>query len=106
MSLSLSLSMCFSSCSKDPHEANLLVRPHPKNPKRPQIVLLDHGLYRTLEESFRKDYTRLWQAMILADDRRIEEYSRRLNVGEFYTMLATVLTMKSWDHIVTQDSDK
>ena len=30
----------------DPHEANLLVRAHPKKKGYPQIVLLDHGLYK------------------------------------------------------------
>ena len=29
----------------DPHEANLLVRPHPEGNGRPQLVLLDHGKF-------------------------------------------------------------
>lgn len=29
----------------DPHPGNILVRPHPKDPKKPQIVLIDHGFY-------------------------------------------------------------
>ena len=29
----------------DAHPGNILVRPNPKYPKRPQIVLLDHGFY-------------------------------------------------------------
>jgi predicted unusual protein kinase regulating ubiquinone biosynthesis (AarF/ABC1/UbiB family) len=32
----------------DPHEANLLVRKHPFKKGQPQIVLLDHGLYKKL----------------------------------------------------------
>lgn len=32
--------------SLDPHEANLLVRAHPNKKGYPQIVLLDHGLYK------------------------------------------------------------
>lgn len=31
----------------DAHPGNILVRPNPKNPSRPQIVLLDHGFYGT-----------------------------------------------------------
>ena len=31
---------------QDPHEANLLVRQHPTKKGYPQIVLLDHGLYK------------------------------------------------------------
>lgn len=29
----------------DAHPGNIMVRPHPKDPKRPQIVLIDHGFY-------------------------------------------------------------
>ena len=54
----------------DPHGANVLVRRHPhggKRSRRPQLVLLDHGLYRELTEQFRVDYCRLWKAMIFKD---------------------------------------
>lgn len=54
----------------DPHGANVLVRPHPgakKGSKRPQLVLLDHGLYRELTEQFRVDHCRLWKAMVFKD---------------------------------------
>jgi aarF domain-containing kinase len=43
----------------DPHEANVLVREHPrKRHGHPQVVLLDHGLYRELDDEFRTDYCR------------------------------------------------
>jgi hypothetical protein len=32
--------------SLDPHEANMLVRAHPSKKGYPQVVLLDHGLYK------------------------------------------------------------
>lgn len=54
----------------DPHGANVLVRPHPRAKKgsgRPQLVLLDHGLYRELTEQFRVDHCRLWKAMVFKD---------------------------------------
>ena len=37
----------------DAHPGNILVRPDPKNPKKPQIILLDHGCYGTTGEKFR-----------------------------------------------------
>lgn len=40
----------------DPHPGNVLVRPNPSNPKQPQIVLIDHGLYIPLSEKFRQQY--------------------------------------------------
>lgn len=42
----------------DPHAANLFVRVHKG---RPQLILLDHGLYRSITDQFRHDYACLWQ---------------------------------------------
>lgn len=86
----------------DPHEANLLVRPHPTIPHRGQIVLLDHGLYRKLQDDFRQNYVRLWQGIIMRDEESIEKYCRRLNAGDMYSLLAAMLTMKPWNDIVTR----
>lgn len=38
----------------DAHPGNILVRPNPKNPSRPQIVLIDHGFYGSTSQIFRK----------------------------------------------------
>lgn len=48
----------------DPHPANVLVRPSSawfgfRN--RPQLVLLDHGLYRSLDAEFTREYCSLWR---------------------------------------------
>eukprot|EP00658_Telonema_sp_P-2_P031870 TRINITY_DN23756_c0_g1_i1.p1 TRINITY_DN23756_c0_g1~~TRINITY_DN23756_c0_g1_i1.p1 ORF type:complete len:356 (+),score=81.14 TRINITY_DN23756_c0_g1_i1:2-1069(+) len=51
----------------DPHPANVLVRPHPSDPRRPQLVLLDHGLYKELDPEFRLRYSRLWKGMIFGE---------------------------------------
>ena len=45
----------------------MLVRPNPLRPSTPQVVLLDHGLYRQLEDGFRKDYCKLWQGIVLGE---------------------------------------
>jgi aarF domain-containing kinase len=44
-------------------------------------VLLDHGLYRSLDNDFRKNYTRLWQALVLGDLQGIEVMCKKLNAG-------------------------
>ena len=36
-------------------------------PHLTQMVLLDHGLYRDLDEAFRINYCNLWKAMITID---------------------------------------
>ena len=37
----------------DPHPGNVFVRPQKNNPKKPQLVLLDNGLYREYNAEFR-----------------------------------------------------
>ncbi|CAN0483872.1 unnamed protein product, partial [Ectocarpus sp. 12 AP-2014] len=86
----------------DPHGANVLVRPHPdarRGSGRPQLVLLDHGLYRELTEKFRVDHCRLWKAMVFKDIPGVKEYCQRLNSGDMYHLLAAILCGRSWDAI-------
>ena len=49
----------------DPHPGNLLVR---AVNGEPQLVVLDHGMYRRLTPQFRAGYCRLWQALLTRDD--------------------------------------
>ena len=43
----------------DPHEANVLLREHPSKKGKPQIVLVDHGLYKKLDGDFTEAYAQL-----------------------------------------------
>ena len=90
----------------DPHPANLLVRPHASKKGKPTIVLLDHGLYRELDDFFRLEYCRLWEGIVLGDKQEIKRACIALNVGPAYTLLAAMLTMRPWDDIVNKDREK
>jgi aarF domain-containing kinase len=90
----------------DPHEGNVLVRPHTKNANRPCIVLLDHGLYKKLDDNFRLDYCNLWSSLILGDKDAIKAACVHLKVGPAYTLLSAILTMRPWDDIVNKDRSK
>ncbi|XP_060118608.1 aarF domain-containing protein kinase 1 isoform X4 [Heteronotia binoei] len=82
----------------DPHPGNVLVRKCPATCKT-HIILLDHGLYQTLTDSFRLDYCRLWQALIKADMKRVQKYSRKLGAGDLYPLFACMLTARSWESV-------
>ncbi|XP_064514900.1 aarF domain-containing protein kinase 1 isoform X2 [Pseudopipra pipra] len=82
----------------DPHPGNVLVKKCPTSGKA-HIILLDHGLYQVLSESFRMDYCRLWQALIKADMKRVQKYSRRLGAGDLYPLFACMLTARSWESV-------
>lgn len=54
---------------------------------------------QVLSESFRMDYCRLWQALIKADMKRVQKYSRRLGAGDLYPLFACMLTARSWESV-------
>mmetsp|Transcript_33405 Transcript_33405/g.79191 ORF Transcript_33405/g.79191 Transcript_33405/m.79191 type:complete len:530 (-) Transcript_33405:81-1670(-) len=87
----------------DPHAANMLVRRGPGG--RPELVLLDHGLYRVIDDHFRKEYAALWQALILADEEGIRRHSESMNAGDAYPLFASMLTTRPWEHITRRSID-
>ena len=49
----------------DPHPANVLWRK--KKDGKPQLILLDHGLYKQIDDNFRINYANLWKGLLMAD---------------------------------------
>ncbi|KAJ7959656.1 Protein kinase [Quillaja saponaria] len=91
----------------DPHAANLFVRPLPSSrrtilgKRKPQLILLDHGLYKDLDFHTRTNYAALWKALIFSDAAAIKEYSVKLGAGEdLYALFAGILTMRPWNRVV------
>lgn len=61
----------------DPHGGNIAIR-HNASRRQPynfDIVLYDHGLYRTIPEKLRVDYAKLWLAVIDADEPNMRKYA-------------------------------
>ena len=79
----------------DAHPGNILVRPNPARPGRPQLVLLDHGFYRSYNEEFLKKYCELWQSLILQDYDKLKEVCEFLGIGEYYKYMPLVLLWRS-----------
>uniref|UniRef100_A0A2P2L455 Putative ABC1 protein At2g40090 n=2 Tax=Rhizophora mucronata TaxID=61149 RepID=A0A2P2L455_RHIMU len=96
----------------DPHAANLLVRPLPSGKwsitgkKKPQLILLDHGLYKELDFNTRFNYAALWKGLVFADANAIKENSVKLGAGEdLYVLFAGILTMKPWNRVINSSMD-
>jgi len=58
----------------------------------PCAVILDHGLYRDLDEKFRTNFCRLWRALILLDGEEILETGKNLGAGQYARFLPVIFT--------------
>lgn len=85
----------------DPHAANMLVRAVPSTSKHGpwQLVLLDHGLYRQLDDSFRLEYAALWRSLIFADVEGITRSATAMNAGGAVPLFAGMLTQRPWREV-------
>ncbi|CAO3625474.1 unnamed protein product [Cunninghamella echinulata] len=90
----------------DPHPGNVIIRPT-KNKKKHghnfDLVLLDHGLYRTLTNELRTDYANLWTSLIKGNEEGIRIYSHRVGGTEGYQLFACMLTGREWNKIHNAD---
>lgn len=65
----------------DPHPGNVFIRPHPRHPHRPQLVLIDHGLYVELSPEFRRQYAELWKALLSMDVDTLLRVAKQWGIG-------------------------
>eukprot|EP01017_Pseudomicrothorax_dubius_P035189 TRINITY_DN4896_c0_g2_i4.p1 TRINITY_DN4896_c0_g2~~TRINITY_DN4896_c0_g2_i4.p1 ORF type:complete len:243 (-),score=27.66 TRINITY_DN4896_c0_g2_i4:135-863(-) len=74
----------------DAHPGNILIRRLPQDEKRAQIVLLDHGFYRSLSDEFRKRFCEMWVSLVTFDNRRLKRVCAELGIGDQYKFLPLV----------------
>lgn len=55
-------------------------------------VLLDHGIYRELDEQFRLDYCKLWKALILLDSENIINVGKRFGAEKYLKYFPVIFT--------------
>jgi len=77
----------------------------PQNGK-PQLVLVDHGLYRGIEPEFRRLYAELWKSLMLADLKGIKDACHGLGVDRAYALFAAMLTARPFDEIIERSKKK
>lgn len=66
----------------DAHPGNILVRRTPKgSSSKFQIVLLDHGMYKTLNKDFVSNFANLWLSLLEADEKKMNRYAKQLNIA-------------------------
>jgi len=97
----------------DAHPGNILVRTDGRG--RVQLVLLDHGLYRQIDDDLRAQWARLWAAVVLSDESQIRRVTRELGVhsrrmeklgsGLTFTLVAAMLTAKPYSAVASGSLD-
>jgi len=65
----------------DPHPGNVIIRPNPANPRYPQLVLIDHGLYVRSSPSFQRQYAKLWRGLMAFDLPTIRGVTEEWGIG-------------------------
>jgi len=53
-----------------------------ENNGKPEIVLVDHGLYKQIDDDFKLTYARLWKALMMADIIQIKQSCKELGIDE------------------------
>lgn len=82
----------------DPHPGNVLVQ---KTNGQTRLVLLDHGLYTTLNDDFRIAYCKLWQAILKGDTDKIKKQAHNLGVGKYFGLFACMVASRTWEDITS-----
>ena len=83
----------------DPHGGNVAIREN-KARRKPNfdIILYDHGLYRDIPKQLRRDYAKLWLAVIDADEKKMRKYAyevARINSDQF-PLFASAITGRDY----------
>ncbi|KAL8293621.1 hypothetical protein RQP46_000322 [Phenoliferia psychrophenolica] len=77
----------------DLHPGNVLVRPNPSDPRHPQLILLDHGLYVPFSEKFRHEYCLLWRSLFVGDISTIENIAVGWGIAKENSEMFASLTL-------------
>ena len=84
----------------DPHGGNIAIRTSPDRKGRHNfdIILYDHGLYRDISKQLRRDYAKLWLAVIDADEGRMRKYSNAVAgiTEEQFPLFASAITGRDY----------
>ena len=77
----------------DPHPGNVLIRANPKKPSHPELILIDHGLYVDLPETFRHEYCMLWQSLFTGNVSEIENIAVKWGIRRQNSDIFASLTL-------------
>lgn len=91
----------------DPHHGNIAIRAldKPKNGHNFEIILYDHGLYRTIPNQMKVDYARFWLALIDKQPDEMKIYGKKFAKidDKQFPIFAAAITGRDFDHALSGD---
>lgn len=89
----------------DPHGGNIAIRKSPKQRHGFEIILYDHGLYRDIPQELRRNYAKMWLAVIDADEARMREYARKVAgiTDEQFPLFASAITGRDYTKVTNKN---
>lgn len=88
----------------DAHPGNIFVRPRTKSGEF-DLVLLDHGMYRRVDETFRSSYCSLWAGLVSGNDDQAMKGIEGLGLPAHYLdLMGLMLTYRIPTSLVGYDS--
>ncbi|KAL8941603.1 MAG: hypothetical protein Q9211_001752 [Gyalolechia sp. 1 TL-2023] len=88
----------------DPHGGNIAIRHNSlRRTHNFDIILYDHGLYRDIPLQLKRDYAKLWLAVINADEESMREYAQRVAgiTNEQFPLFASAITGRDFGAVTT-----
>ena len=64
----------------DPHPGNIFIRRLPSG--KPELVLIDHGLYIHMEPTFRHQYSLFWKSLMTFDNKTLGEIAKSWGIND------------------------
>jgi aarF domain-containing kinase len=83
----------------DPHGGNIAIRKsNRKLGYNFDVILYDHGLYRDIPKQLKRDYAKLWLAVIDADEKNMRKYAYRVAgiTDEQFPLFASAITGRDY----------
>jgi aarF domain-containing kinase len=86
----------------DPHPGNIFVsaQEDSNGKKKPVITLLDHGLYQTLSDNVRLQYSYLWKGILTRNEGMIKQAATDLGVGNMHHLLVSMISRKNISEVL------
>jgi len=83
----------------DPHPGNIFIRRTPSG--KPELVLIDHGLYIQMDPKFRKEYALFWRSLMTFDNATINRITKEewgINAPDIFASATLMRPYEGGDH--------